>query len=130
MTPNPHFLKNIFLCHMKTTSNISLKKTVLCLLPLILSLATACSAEVTGPYFGQKPPGKTPKIFAPGILSLTNRMEARIAFSPDGNECFFTVPQDFKFSCVKLYYTKRVNNVWTPQEGVREFGIIHFLGGR
>ena len=44
-------------------------------------------------YFGQISPGKTPQIFAPGILSLTNRMEARIAFSPDGTECFFTVPQ-------------------------------------
>jgi Tol biopolymer transport system component len=72
-------------------------------------------AEVTGPYFGQKSPGKTPEIFAPGILSLTNRMEARIAFSPDGNECFFTVPQDFHFSSVKLYYSKRVDNTWTPQ---------------
>jgi hypothetical protein len=100
---------------MKTTSNISLKKTVLGLLLMILSLATASSAEVTGPYFGQKPPGRTPQIFAPGILSLTNRMEARIAFSPDGNECFFTVPQDFSFSSAQIYYTKRVNNIWTPQ---------------
>lgn len=70
---------------------------------------------VRGPYFGQKPPGKTPEIFAPGILSLANRMEARIAFSPDGNECFFTVPNDFTFSNVQMYYTKRVGNVWTPQ---------------
>jgi hypothetical protein len=73
------------------------------------------SADVTGPYFGQKPPGKMPEIFAPGILSLTNRMEARIAFSPDGNECFFTVPNDFTFSNVQVYYTKRVDDVWTPQ---------------
>jgi len=73
------------------------------------------SAEVTGPYLGQKPPGRTPQIFAPGILSLTNRMEARIAFSPDGNECFVTVPQDFTFFSAQIYYTKRVNNVWTPQ---------------
>jgi Tol biopolymer transport system component len=76
---------------------------------------SARSAEVTGPYFGQTPPGKTPQIFAPGILSLNNRLEARIAFSPDGNECFFTVLSDFNFSQVRLYYTKCVSNVWTPQ---------------
>jgi Tol biopolymer transport system component len=73
------------------------------------------SAEVTGPYFGQTPPGRTPQIFAPGILSLPNRMEARIVFSPDGDECFFTVPNDFTFSNVQLYYSKCVDNVWTPQ---------------
>jgi len=100
---------------MKTILNTVLKKAVLFLTPLILSLTTAKAADVTGPYFGQKSPCRTPQIFAPGILSLTNRMEARIAFSPDGNECFFTVPQDSKFSCVKMYYTKRVNNVWTSQ---------------
>ena len=69
----------------------------------------------SGPYFGQRPPGKTPGIFAPGILSLPNRMEARLAFSPDGNECFFTVPNDFTFSNVQLSCTKRIDNVWTPQ---------------
>jgi Tol biopolymer transport system component len=92
-----------------------LKKAALFLMPMILSLATAKSAEVTGPYFGQKPPGRTPQIFAPGILSLTNRLEARIAFSSDGNECFFTVASDFTFSHVRLYYTECVSNVWTPQ---------------
>jgi hypothetical protein len=39
------------------------------LLSLIFSLTTANSADVTGPYFGQK---------SPGILSLNNCMEARI----------------------------------------------------
>ena len=91
------------------------KKTTLFLAPLVLSLATAKAADVTGPYFGQTPPGKTPRIFAPGILSLSNRLEARIAFSPDGNECFFTVPSDYNWSKVQLYYTKCVNNVWTRQ---------------
>jgi len=78
--------------------------------------ATSASAPVVrGAYFGQKLPGKTPELFAPGILSQPNRMEARIAFSPDGNECFFTVPNDFNFTNVQMYYTKRVNNEWTPQ---------------
>jgi WD40-like Beta Propeller Repeat len=79
------------------------------------SAAAKPAEAVKGPYFGQKPPGKTPEMFAPGILSLANRMEARVAFSPDGNECFFTVPHDFAFSSVQMYYTKRIDNVWTSQ---------------
>jgi WD40-like Beta Propeller Repeat len=81
--------------------------------PLAYS-AAASATEVRGPYIGQKPPGRTPEMFALGILSLTNRVEARIAFSPDGNECFFTVPHDFAFSSVQMYYTKRVD-VWMSQ---------------
>ena len=91
-----------------------MRKPPLFLLPLILSLTTARPADVTGPYFGQTPPGKTPEIFAPGILSLTNRLEDRIAFSPDCKECFFTV-WGTNYSSAKIYWTRCVNNVWTPQ---------------
>jgi hypothetical protein len=84
---------------------------------LLAGAATVLGQSVaSGPYFGQTPPGTTPVIFAPGILSLANRMEARLAFSPDGNECFFTVPQGFDFSEVRMYYTKCVHDKWTPQE--------------
>jgi hypothetical protein len=100
---------------MKTISNTLLKRTTLFLMPMILGVTAARPADVTGPYFGQTPPGKTPQIVAPGILSLNNRLEARIAFSPDGKECFFTVPSDYNWSNFQLYYTKCVNNVWTPQ---------------
>ena len=41
-----------------------------------------------GPYFGQKPPGMTPEIFAPGIVS-TDAPEGCICFSHDGNFLVF-----------------------------------------
>jgi Tol biopolymer transport system component len=41
-----------------------------------------------GPYLGQTPPGDTPEIFAPGIVS-TGFDEHIAYFSPDGNEFFF-----------------------------------------
>jgi Tol biopolymer transport system component len=105
---------------MKIVSSLFALLPTLLLAALPLAGATPQSAsgratKVTGPYFGQNPPGRTPELFAPGILSLPDRMEARLAFSPDGNECFFTSPVDFKFSKVQMYYTKRINNVWTPQ---------------
>ena len=44
-----------------------------------------------GPYLGQKPPGLTPEIFAPGIISSTDDRElGSCTFSPDGKEFYFT----------------------------------------
>ena len=40
-------------------------------------------------YLGQKPPGNTPEIFAPGIIS-TDYHEFSCTFSPDGKEFYFT----------------------------------------
>lgn len=65
-------------------------------------------------YFGQTPPGDSAVIFAPGIISLTDRLEGNITFSPDGNECFFTV-HGLNYSSYKIYHTKRENNIWSPQ---------------
>ena len=41
-----------------------------------------------GPYLGQKPPGMTPEIFAPGIVT-TDIGETCPAFSPDGKRFIF-----------------------------------------
>lgn len=42
-----------------------------------------------GPYLGQKPPGMTPEIFRPGIVSLSEAVEYGMAFTPDGQEFYF-----------------------------------------
>jgi hypothetical protein len=47
--------------------------------------------DLYGDYLGQTPPGNTPVLFAPGFVSLENRMEYFITFSPDGKECYFTI---------------------------------------
>ncbi len=44
-----------------------------------------------GPYFGQTPPGKTPQLFAPGVISRMATSEYAIAFSPEGKELYFTL---------------------------------------
>ncbi|MGD8536462.1 MAG: ankyrin repeat domain-containing protein [Candidatus Aminicenantes bacterium] len=38
-----------------------------------------------GDYMGQKPPGDTPELFAPGIVSSIWGLHSTAAFSPDGN---------------------------------------------
>jgi Tol biopolymer transport system component len=57
-------------------------------------------------YFGQTPPGDTAIVFAPGIVSLSNRLEDKITFSPDGKECFFATGDG-------LYNMEFINNKWT-----------------
>lgn len=42
-------------------------------------------------YLGQKPPGDTPIIFAPGIVSLPDRKEEVITFSPDLKEVYYSI---------------------------------------
>lgn len=41
-----------------------------------------------GPYFGEEPPGLTPKLFAPGIISSAGHHELDLSFSRDGMECY------------------------------------------
>ena len=74
--------------------------------------APAKPAEAKGPYFGQRPPGETPEPFAPEFLSARYGFVARIAFSPDGNECFFTVT-DATYSHPKILGTRRTGEVWS-----------------
>jgi hypothetical protein len=42
-----------------------------------------------GPYVGQKTPGTTPEIFAPGIVSTSRAEHGAPVFSPDGNEIYW-----------------------------------------
>jgi hypothetical protein len=65
-------------------------------------------------YFGQTPPGDSAVVFAPGLVSLTDRLENSLAFSPDGNECFISV-WGANYSSAEIYWMKRVGNEWTPQ---------------
>lgn len=44
---------------------------------------------LVGPYLGQEPPGTTPRIFAPEIVSMDKYSEFVCLFTPDGQECIF-----------------------------------------
>lgn len=66
---------------------------------------------LTGDYFDQTPPSEIAEIFAPGIISLTDRLESQIAFSPDGNTFYFQVyTPDYDST---IYYSERLDSVWT-----------------
>lgn len=60
-----------------------------------------------GPYLGQEPPGGTPVVFAPGIVS-TGREHSAAMFTPDGNEVWFA-----RLFPAAIYYMKLSDGTWT-----------------
>lgn len=78
--------------------------------------------NLTGEYLGQTPPGKTPEIFAPGIISVNANFEHSAAvFSPDKNEVFWcTIVNWYTDNRIsgnlRLYTMKIVNGKWTSPQ--------------
>lgn len=71
---------------------------------IVLLMIISCRPkQSTIDYFGQTPPEKTPIIFAPGIICLDNRFEARGAFSPDGKSFYFTITNE-DFTSQKIFF--------------------------
>jgi len=66
---------------------------------------------LTGLYLGQNPPGTTPEMFAPGIISSEEFHDFKGSFSADGKEYYFcrhSLPDIIP----TLFYTKIVNGTW------------------
>jgi Tol biopolymer transport system component len=66
-------------------------------------------------YLGQTPPGETPVVFAPGIVSLDGRLETYPTFSPDGKEMFFSVV-DAVWTEGGIFHTRVKDGIWTKPE--------------
>ena len=87
----------------------------------ILILALGCAKKddfpvLKGPYLGQKPPGLTQEIFAPGFIS-TGLSEAVCCFSPDGKEVYWNIAYDIKKDAKAcIVYSKIENGKWTLPE--------------
>jgi Tol biopolymer transport system component len=76
---------------------------------IIISHLGGQSGIGSGPYLGQKSPGKIPAVFCPGILS-TDGIEFTPSFSPEGKECFFTrMNQKKKLTLMRI---RQVNGIW------------------
>jgi len=88
-----------------------MRLTFLCAL---LCTAAAPAEEwptLKGPYLGQKPPGMTPEVFAPGIISLDGERELNSVFSPDGRTFMFSRTVNGAF---KMYFsTQDESGVWS-----------------
>ena len=80
---------------MATDHPITITRAVFVLLIIGFAAATAPAAagellELSGPYFGQTPPGTEAEVFAPGLISIEGRYEFAISFAPGGERLLFT----------------------------------------
>jgi hypothetical protein len=67
-----------------------------------------------GPYLGQKPPGLSPELFAPWIVS-TGEDEATPVFSPDGREFFYSAKMGPE-KRLTIMASKVMAETWTKPE--------------
>lgn len=82
-----------------------------------------------GDYLGQTPPGDTPKVFAPGIISTQRLEHSSAIFTPDGNEVYwYSFVMNDSSASHHIRFMKRINNRWTKPEAFLPFGdSIHYL---
>ncbi|HSG27035.1 MAG TPA: hypothetical protein VLA34_01050, partial [Candidatus Krumholzibacterium sp.] len=92
---------------------------VLCLLAGAVSAGDILPPEVR--YLGQQPPGMTPEIFAPGIVS-TDAWEASGTFSPDFREYYFTRRPDHEGRDNRIMYMYYSGGRWNGPEPA-PFGV-------
>ena len=72
----------------------------------------APSAKLTGAYLGQQPPGTTPELFAPGVVSTCKEHSAAM-FTPDGKEMYFG-----RMFPAEILVMRQVDGGWTEPEVV------------
>jgi len=96
-------------------------------LALVLLICGGCAGPemetelppvVSNPYLGEQPPGDSPVLFAPGVVS-TNTREWSMASTSDGLELFFGVVTDERSW---ILHTQEVDGVWT------EVAVASFSG--
>lgn len=83
---------------------------------LLLLLASCASPPLP---FDLDAPGRTPEVFAPGVVSTDDSIELNGVISPDGRELFFTrVDPDRRFV---MHRSRWVDGRWTEPEAVEAF---------
>lgn len=92
-----------------------MKKSILSTLLILFfgSLAIAQTIPPDSLYLGQTPPGNTPQIFGPGIISLPGRTEYGISISPAGDEMLFALGS---WPNKRTMIIKYQNNHWTTPD--------------
>jgi hypothetical protein len=74
--------------------------------------AASSLPDLQGPYFGQKPPGTTPEVFAPGILGA-GISKRDVAISSDGREIYFGASSG---KLMTIYWMRQREGRWSEPE--------------
>ncbi|HNX51279.1 MAG TPA: hypothetical protein PKL08_14010, partial [Thermoanaerobaculaceae bacterium] len=95
------------------TRNFGSAPLLIATLTVVVSSAGAQPVPAGG-YLGQTPPGRTPQLFAPGVVS-TGLAERDLAITPDGSEIYFSVVgPNYAYSTIMV--VKRVEGRWGRPE--------------
>ena len=101
---------------------------------LVLAAANALSQQKDalkffGPYLGQKPPGMTPQIFAPGIVSSNDFIEMGCTWSTDLKEFYFARSETSELiSNWSIWSIQEKDGVWTEPQVVPFSGVYRDFG--
>ncbi|SMF63215.1 WD40-like Beta Propeller Repeat [Alteromonadaceae bacterium Bs31] len=82
---------------------------------LVVSIKSYSQEEfpvLEGFFFGQKPPGLVPEVFAPGVVSIDGRYEGAVSFAPELDEIYFGANN--KDQKTHIYFSRLEGNRWTP----------------
>jgi len=85
-----------------------------CLL-LVCSLTFCCQSKKAVNYIDDQLPGLQKQLFAPGVISHTDRAEFGSVFSRDANEFYYADDTDGK---AIIMYTRVDGNKWTTPEAI------------
>lgn len=83
------------------------------LLFVVFAVAQFCFSQTPDLYLGLTPPGYTPEVFAPDIVSLSTRNERVVTFSASGHEIFF---QTGSWPATTVNYIQYKDGAWTSPE--------------
>jgi len=85
---------------------------------MLCSLGVSTGQAQTRPdsdaYLGQKPPGNTPVVFAPGTISRGN-IHSRLEISSDGREMFWNTV-DMKTFSTRILSVRKVDGKWSEPQ--------------
>jgi len=95
---------------MNNKYNIIFFSILFMVLPLTAQVSQKEFPVIKGDYLGQKPLGLTPEIFAPGIITTEINEHSPAAFSPDGNEVYWSVTDGRSLT---IKYMKKSNGRWS-----------------
>ncbi|MCE7990766.1 MAG: hypothetical protein HEP71_02250 [Roseivirga sp.] len=98
--------------------NISNKPSLCILSTMLLLMAAGCSLspqrESNGlDYLDQLPPGDTPRIFAPGIVSMAGRFDMGFTMSANGSTIAFGIVHENDPAQTNIQFLTRKNGIWT-----------------
>ena len=101
--------------------NTTMKLLVLSMAICNLAFAQQNKTELprlTGSYLGQKPPGETPELFAPGIVSTGSFEHSSPVFTPDLKEIYWStiIEENGETTARPILFVKTIDGVWSEPE--------------